>query len=92
MDDKIERVNQLLEDMLRMYVIDRSSKWENYLHLVEFAYNKEHQSSLGMSPYKYLYGGECKTPFNCDSLVDRVVFGPKMVKRWSRKLQRLDKI
>ena len=37
-DDKTERENQVLEDMLRMYVMDKPSKWEDYLHLVEFAY------------------------------------------------------
>ena len=36
-----ERVNQVLEDMLRMYVMDKPTKWEDYLHLVEFAYNNE---------------------------------------------------
>ena len=34
-----ERVNQVLEDMLRMYVMDKPTKWEDYLHLVEFSYN-----------------------------------------------------
>ena len=34
-----EKVNQVLEDMLRMYVMDKPFKWEDYLHLVEFAYN-----------------------------------------------------
>ena len=34
-----ERVNQVLEDMLRMYVRDYPKKWEDYLHLVEFVYN-----------------------------------------------------
>ena len=34
MDGKTERVNQVLEDMLRMYVMDKPSKWEDYLHLV----------------------------------------------------------
>ena len=33
-DGKTERVNQVLEYMLRMYVIDKPSKWEDYLHLV----------------------------------------------------------
>ena len=33
-DGQIERVNQVLEDMLRMYVMDKPSKWEYYLHLV----------------------------------------------------------
>ena len=39
MDGKTKRVNQVLEDMLWMYVIDHPKKWEGYLHLVEFAYN-----------------------------------------------------
>ena len=38
-DGQIERVNQVLEDMLRMYVIEKPTKWEAYLHLVEFSYN-----------------------------------------------------
>ena len=33
-DGQIERVNQVLEDMLRMYVMDKPTKWEYYLHLV----------------------------------------------------------
>ena len=27
-----ERVNQVLEDMLRMYTMDKPTKWEYYLH------------------------------------------------------------
>ena len=38
-DGKTERVNQVLEYMLHMYVMDKPTKWEDYLHLVEFAYN-----------------------------------------------------
>ena len=38
-NEKIETVIQVLEDMLRMYVMDKPTKWEDYLHLVEFAYN-----------------------------------------------------
>ena len=38
-DGQTERVNQVLEDMLRMSVMDKLCKWEDYLHLVEFDYN-----------------------------------------------------
>ena len=31
-DWKYKRVNQVLEDMLRMYVMDKPGKWEDYLH------------------------------------------------------------
>ena len=41
-DGQMERVNQVLEDMIRISVMDRPSKWENYLHLVEFSYNNGH--------------------------------------------------
>jgi hypothetical protein len=42
--------------MLRMYVMDKPSKWEDYLHLVEFSYNNGYQASLKMSPFEALYG------------------------------------
>ena len=38
-DGQTERVNPVLEDMLLMYVMDKPTKWEDYLHLVEFSYN-----------------------------------------------------
>ena len=38
-DGQIKRVNNVLEDMLHMYVMDKPTKWEDYLHMVEFAYN-----------------------------------------------------
>ena len=38
-DGKTERVNQIVEDMLRMYVMTNPMKWDDYLHLVEFLYN-----------------------------------------------------
>jgi hypothetical protein len=39
MDGKSERTNQILEHMLRMDVMDRPSKWEEYLYLVDFTYD-----------------------------------------------------
>ena len=39
MDGKTEQTKQIVEDMLRMYVITKPTKWEEYLHLVEFSYN-----------------------------------------------------
>ena len=51
-DGKTERVNQVLEDMLHMYVMDKPTKGEDYLHLVEFSYNNGQHASLGMSPYE----------------------------------------
>jgi hypothetical protein len=38
MDGQTKRTNQIIEDMLHMYVRTKPNKWEDYLHLVEFAY------------------------------------------------------
>jgi transposase InsO family protein len=48
---KIERNNRIIEDMLRRYVMDQPSKWENYIHLGEFSNKNGYQDSLKMSPF-----------------------------------------
>jgi transposase InsO family protein len=57
-NEQTERVNQIIEDMMRMYVMDKPSKWEDYLHLVEFSYNNGYQDSLKMIPFEALYGSK----------------------------------
>jgi hypothetical protein len=47
--------------MLHMYVMDKQSKREDYLHLVEFAYYNGRQASFCMSPFEVLYGRTCRT-------------------------------
>jgi transposase InsO family protein len=65
-DGKAERVNQVMEDMLRMYVMDNQTQWEKYLPLVEFAYNNNFHSSIIMPPYEALYGRPCRTSLSWD--------------------------
>ena len=69
----IEWVNHILDDILRMYVMNNPTKWEDYLHLAEFAYNNGYQASTKMSPFKVLYGWKCTTPVTWDSPVDRLM-------------------
>ncbi|KAL4028440.1 hypothetical protein IC575_011637 [Cucumis melo] len=38
-DGQTERLNQILEDMLRTCVLEFSGNWDSHLHLMEFAYN-----------------------------------------------------
>ena len=74
-----ERVNQVLEDMPRMYVMNRQVKWEDYLYLFEFAYNNVCHSSLVMSPFQALYSRPCHTPLSWDCLEDQVLLGLEML-------------
>ena len=63
-----------------MYVMDHPSKWEYYLHLVEFAYNNGYHSSLKMSHFKAMYGRKYNTPISWDNPTGIVIIGPKLLK------------
>jgi hypothetical protein len=39
MDDQTERVNQILEDMFRAYVMEYPGSWDKNLPRAEFSYN-----------------------------------------------------
>jgi hypothetical protein len=60
--------------------MDRPSKWEDYLHLVEFSYNNGYQAPLRMSPFEALYGRKCDTPVSWDNPTDRMVLGQELFK------------
>jgi hypothetical protein len=63
-----------------MYVIDKPSKWEDYLNLVEFSYNNGYQASLKMSPFEALYGRKGNTLVIWEKPADRVVLGSVFLK------------
>jgi transposase InsO family protein len=47
-----ERVNRILEDMSRAYVLAYRTKWEDFLPFAEFSYNNSYQTSLQMEPFE----------------------------------------
>jgi len=59
-----ERLNQVLEDMLRACVLSSKGSWESWLPLAEFLYNNSYQESIKMAPFEALYGRRCRTPLN----------------------------
>ena len=67
------------EDMLQMYVMNKPTKWEDYMHLPEFAYNNEYEAFANMSPFEVLYGRKCRTPVTWGSPEDRLMLGPGML-------------
>ena len=62
-----------------MYVRTKSNKWEDYLHLVEFAYNNGYQTSAKLSPFEILYDRKCTTPISWDKSTDRLMVGTEML-------------
>jgi hypothetical protein len=57
-----ERVNQILENMLRDSALQYGRSWDKSLPYSEFSYNKNYQESLKMAPFEMLYGHRCRTP------------------------------
>jgi hypothetical protein len=54
-DEQTERVNKIIEDMLRACVLTNGPKWDKQLPLAEFSYNNSYQESIKMSPFEALY-------------------------------------
>ena len=67
-----ERVNQILEDMLRSCAIIYGKSWDECLPFAEFSYNNSYQASIEMSPFEALYGRGCRTPLNWSEFGERV--------------------
>jgi hypothetical protein len=82
----MERVNQILEDMLRMHVMHQPKKWEDYLPLVEFAYNNDYQEYLKTSPFEVLFGRLCNTLVSWSNPVNRIIIGPDMLKEMGQQV------
>jgi transposase InsO family protein len=55
-DGQTERVNQILQDMLRACAQQYGRSWDKSVPYAEFSYNNNYQESLKMAPFKILYG------------------------------------
>jgi hypothetical protein len=61
-DGQTERVNRVVEEMLRHFVNPRLDDWDTYLAMVEFAINNPYQESVGNAPFFLNYGQHPLTP------------------------------
>src|SRR3954465_9561861 len=86
-DGQTERVNQILEDMLRACALDYGSSWDDNLPYAEFSYNNIYQASLQMAPFELLYGRKCRTPLMWDEVGERQFFGPDLIKDAQEKVK-----
>jgi len=84
---QIERLNQVLEDMLRACVFSSKGSWEAWLPLTEFSYNNSYQEGTKMAPFEALYGQKCRTPLNWVGPGERRYYGIDFVNDAERKVQ-----
>jgi hypothetical protein len=81
-----ERVNQILEDLLRACVLSASGSWEDWLPLAEFSYNNSYQASIKMTPFEALYGRKCRTPLNWVEPGEKRYYGIDFVRQAEEKI------
>ncbi|GJZ36989.1 putative nucleotidyltransferase, ribonuclease H [Tanacetum coccineum] len=70
-DGQSERTIQTLEDMLRACALEWTGSWDEYLCLVEFAYNNSWHASIKAAPFELLYGRKCRAPICWDEVEAR---------------------
>jgi hypothetical protein len=87
MDGQTERVNQILEDMLRACTLKDNKSWDKCLPYAEFSYNNSYQKSLKMSPFKVLYERKSRTPLFWNEPGENQVFGLKILQEAERQVQ-----
>ena len=68
-------------------MIDYEGNWDRHIPLVEFVYNNSYQSSIGMAPYKALYGRKCRTPLCWMELSEKKVIGLDLIQETEEKVK-----
>nr|GEX66986.1 putative nucleotidyltransferase, ribonuclease H [Tanacetum cinerariifolium] len=65
-DGHSERTIQTLEDMLRSCALEWTGNCDDYICLVDFAYNNSWHASIKCAPFEMLYGRKCRAPICWD--------------------------
>jgi hypothetical protein len=85
-DGQIERVNQILEDMLRVCALQYGRSWDKSLLYAEFSYNNSYQESLKMAPFEMVYGRRCRTPLFWSKAGEQKVFRPDILQEADKQV------
>nr|GFD00266.1 putative nucleotidyltransferase, ribonuclease H [Tanacetum cinerariifolium] len=85
-DGQSERTIQTLEDMLRSCALEWTGNWDDYICLVEFAYNNSWHASIKCAPFEMLYGRKCRASICWDQFGERVIEGPEMIEVTNAKV------
>ena len=83
-----ERVNRILEEMLRAYVSPAMDDWDDHLAMAEFAINNAWQFSTKTTPFTIVYNRRLRTPLNTKVQESLVPAAQAFVGRWHENLQR----
>jgi hypothetical protein len=86
-DGQTERVNQILEDILRACALQYERSWDKSIPYAEFSYNNNYQESLKIARFEMLYGRTCRTPLFWSEAGERKVFGPDILQEAKKQVR-----
>nr|GFA24322.1 putative nucleotidyltransferase, ribonuclease H [Tanacetum cinerariifolium] len=72
--------------MFRSCALEWTGNWDDYICLVEFAYNNSWHASFKCAPLEMLYGRKCRAPICWDQVGERVIKGPEMIEVTKKKV------
>jgi hypothetical protein len=90
-DGQTERVNKVLEDLLRACLLTFDRSWESSLPYAEFSYNNSYQATIKMSPFEALYGRKCQTPLMWSNVGEKTLEGSAFIKEAEEKVALIHK-
>jgi hypothetical protein len=89
-DGQSEREIGTLTTALRSYVNGMGNDWDEYLPLIELAFNSKQQASTGAAPFTLVYGTEARLPIDCVLDDARPATVPAAVQRAERMRRALN--
>jgi hypothetical protein len=78
-DGQTERVNQILEDMMRACALQYGRSWDKSLPYAKFSYNNSYQESLKMALFEMVYGRRCRNALFWNETREWKVFRPDIL-------------
>ncbi|GKA49364.1 putative nucleotidyltransferase, ribonuclease H [Tanacetum coccineum] len=85
----LERITESLGTRLKFstpFHPQTNGSWDEYLCLVEFAYNNSWHASIKAAPFELLYGRKCRAPICWDEVGERLIEGPELIEITNEKV------
>ena len=86
-DGQSEEANSTVLDLLKCYVSEHKASWEQYLPLVEYAYNNTVHSSTGKAPFEIVEGGKKVPPILHTK--DKIFEADRYVEGWEEAYKKV---
>lgn len=90
-DGQSERTIRIVEDMLKVCVLDFKGHWSDHLPLIELTYNNSYQTGIDITSYEVLYGRPCRSLIYWEEVGDRKLIGLHLINETIKQIAKIRK-